>query len=135
MSEFKKASTQRINGFPIGGRVYFKHYFDDRDIFSELSSYYNSSEYRFELPMDALPEVRGFLDDEGYGLVVVSEPREFAVVKRKFTEHPDSIFRNSVVMRDTSDFHVFLMKDRDAVEQALINGASRLSSTDLDIEF
>lgn len=135
MSEFRKASSTQINAFQIDARIFFKHYFEDSDVFSELRSYYNSNEYRFEVPIDALPNVRQYLQDEGFGLVVVSDPTEFAVVKRKFTEHPDFLFKNSVLMRNTRNHHVFLMKDQSSVEQAIVNGAKRLDSTDLDIEF
>lgn len=135
MVQFRKASSTRINAFPVEGRVYFKHYFDDRGIFGELSAYYNGEQYRFEIPMDALTDVREFLQDEGFGLVVVSDPAEFAVVKRKYTKHPDSLFKNSVLMRQTSNYHVFLMKNQTSLEQALINGARRLTAVDIDFKF
>lgn len=134
MTEFRRANTTRLNGFPVDGRVLFKQYFEDRDVFGELSSYYNGEAYRFEVPMADLPEVRELLEEAGFGLVVVSEPAEFGVAKRKYTHHPDVLFKSSVLSRNRGDYHCYLMKDRSAVEQALINGAVRLDSVAVTLD-
>jgi hypothetical protein len=134
MAGFRKASTTRINAFPVGDGFYFKHYFDDSAVFRELAGYYNESEHRFELPTEAFPETRRFLEDEGYGLVPVTELEEFVVAKRKYTDHPDFLFRNAVLQRDSPDYNLFLMKDQSAVEQAIVNGAIPLTETNATFE-
>jgi hypothetical protein len=41
-------SRKKINIFKIGKLYCFKAYFSDREIFKELSEYYNNKRYRFE---------------------------------------------------------------------------------------
>jgi hypothetical protein len=76
-----------------------------------------------------------FLSDHGYALVTVSALAEFTVVVEKYSEHPDNIFKDSVLRRTDAEYNVFLMKDRVAVEQATLNGATRLTETNLEVPF
>jgi len=41
-------SRKKINVFKIGNQYCFKEYFSDREIFKELSEYYNKKKYRFQ---------------------------------------------------------------------------------------
>jgi hypothetical protein len=123
---------ERINAFEVDGTYLFKHYFDQDDVFTELRRYYNESEYRFEVPADALTEVQAFLEDCFVELAVVDDVEPFCVVKRKYTDHPDILFKASILERPQQDYNVFLMKDQLSVEQAVNNGARRITETDID---
>ena len=39
----------RINIFKISGAYYFKHFFDDPELFRELEPYYEKASYRFKM--------------------------------------------------------------------------------------
>lgn len=130
---FHRAGSERINAFPVGETYLFKHYFDDEEVFGELQRYYDEYEYRFEVPDSRLEHVSDFLDRHGYALVAVDEVEEFAVVKRKYTDHPRVLFKGSVFHRSQGNFNCFVMKDRDAFQQALGAGATPLLETDLDL--
>jgi hypothetical protein len=39
-----------INIFKISGAYYFKHYFDDPELFRELEPFYEKNRYRFKMP-------------------------------------------------------------------------------------
>ena len=123
---------EQINAFEIDGTYLFKHYFEQDDIFAQLRPYYNESDYRFEVPANALTEVQALLEDRFFELTVVDDVEPFCVVKRKYTDHPDVLFKASVVERTQQDYHVFLMKDQLSVEQAVNNGAIRLADADID---
>lgn len=56
-------------------------------------------------------------------------------VKRKYTDHPDVLFKASVLQRERADYNVFLMKDEISVEQAVNNGATRLADVDVTTDF
>lgn len=125
---------EQINAFEIDGTYLFKHYFDQDEVFAELRRYYNESEYRFEVPAAALTEVQAFLEDCFVELAVVDDVEPFCDVKRKYTDHPDVLFKASVLEREKQDSTVFLMTDQLSVEQAVNNGATRVADTDLEIE-
>lgn len=125
--------NERINVFPIGDQYFFKHYFEGDELFGELRQFYNSGAYRFEVPEDAFDEVEALLADHFYELSVVDDIEEFCVVKQKYSEHPDMLFRNAVVQRSHGDHNVFLLKDQLSVEQAVNHGAQRLSEADVEL--
>lgn len=130
---FHPAGNERVNAFPDGERYLFKHYFDDEEVFSELQRYYNEYEYRFEVPESRFEHVRDFLEGNGYALVEVDDIEEFAVVKRKYTDHPRVLFKGSVFHRSLGNFNCFVMKDRDAFQRAVNAGARPLMETDLEL--
>lgn len=129
---FRRASQERVNVFPVGERYLFKHYFDQDEIFDRLRRYYDNQQYRFEVPEDDFDEIKAFLGEFGYGLVVVDAVEAFAVAVRKYTEHPENIFNDSVLQRSEGDYNVFVLKDQAAVEQAELQGATRLSEADVN---
>lgn len=129
MPEFHRASQQRVNAFPVGETYLFKHYFDDGDVFGELRQYYNGEQYRFEVPGSEFDRIRSSLAEKGYALVVVEDVEAYLVAVEKYTEHPDSIFQDSVLHGGDPEYNVFLLKDRAAVEQAVRNGATRFDET------
>jgi hypothetical protein len=123
---------EQINVFELDDTYLFKQFFDRDEVFDALRPYYNESEYRFEVPADEFSEVQDLLEEHFFDLTVVDDPDPFCVVKQKYTEHPDVLFKASVLQRERADYNVFLMKDQLSVEQAVTNGATRLADTDLD---
>lgn len=128
------ADREQINVFQVDDTYLFKHYFEQGEVFSQLRQYYNESDYRFEVPADELQSVRDLLEEHFFELVVVDDLERFCVVKRKYTDHPDVLFKASVLEREKQDSTVFLMTDQLSVEQAVNNGATRVADTDLEIE-
>lgn len=135
MAGFRRAGREQVNVFEVDGTYLFKHYFEGQEVFDLLKQYYNHHQYRFEVPPGVFEELRPVLDDHGYGLVVVDVPEEFVVAVRQYTAHPDHIFKNSVIQRSVEGYNCFLMTDRDAVERAVEEGATRLVDTDLPNPF
>ena len=132
MSAFVPAGAERVNVFAVGEAYLFKHYFEGDEVFDELRQYYNHSQYRFEVPEPDFERVRLFLEDRGYALAVVDDIEPFAVVVRKYTAHPDNIFKGSVLHRSVDDFNLFVMTDRDAMEEAVEAGATPLAEAPVE---
>lgn len=124
-------SGRRINVFRLGGCFLFKHYLED-ELFQEVKDFYDGENYRFEVKEEAWEGVKQGLESFGYRPEVVDSLKRFAVVKEKYTEHPDILFRNSVLKRTIEGYTMFLMKDAASVEQAVGQGAKRLEDSELD---
>ena len=135
MASFHRASHERVNVFVIDEVYLFKHYFDGEEVFDRLKRYYNNQQYRFEVPAGAFEDLQEFLAEHGYGLVVIDPLEEFAVVVRKYTAHPEGIFKQSVIHRSVDGHNCFLLTDRDAVQQAVAEEASRLAKTEFENPF
>ena len=135
MVAFRRASQEQVNVFEVDGTYLFKHYFEGEEVFAQVKQYYNNQQYRFEVPPDDFDTVQAFLDEHGYGLVVVDVLEEFAVVVRKYTAHPENIFKASVIQRNVNNYNCFLLTGQAAVEQAVTQGATRLTETDLENPF
>lgn len=135
MSEFVPAGTERVNVFVVEDVHLFKHYFEGDEVFDELRRYYNNADYRFEVPADDFERIRRFLADRGYGLVVVEDLEPFAVVVRKYTAHPENIFKGSVLHRSVGDYNLFVMTDREAVAEAVEAGAVPLAEAPVESPF
>lgn len=125
---------EQINAFVIDDTYLFKHFFDRDEVFDALRPYYNESAYRFEVPAEEFSEVQDRLDDQFVDLTVVDDPDRFCVVKRRYTDHPDVLFKASVLQRERQDYTVFLMKDQLSVEQAVNTGATRLAESDVSVD-
>ena len=130
MAEFRRAGDEAIPTFHLGDSYTFKHFFDDKEVFSKLSKYYIQNEGRFRIPEDDLDDVRSLLKGYSYALVIQSQIDEYVVAKKRYTDHPDVLFKQSVARQKTSDYTLFLMKDRDAVEQACRQGAIPVAEID-----
>jgi hypothetical protein len=77
----------------------FNHYVDGEDVFDRLERYDNNRHFRFEVPADAFENLRSVLAEHGDRLVVVDRAEGFAVVRKKYTEHPETIVEQSVIHR------------------------------------
>lgn len=135
MASFHHASHERVNVFMIEEHYLFKHYFEGEEVFARLRKYYNNQQYRFEVPAEAFETIQEFLAGHDYGLVVVDPLEEFAVLVRKYTAHPEGIFKQSVIQRSVDGHNCFLLTDRDAVDQATAEGAVRLTETEIENPF
>lgn len=135
MGESRRATTEQVNVFRVEEDYLFKHYFDGEAVFDRLKWYYNNQQYRFEVPPDEFEELQSFLEEQGYTLEVVDALDRFAVVVRKYTAHPENIFKESVIQRTADGYNAFLMTDQIAVAQAVSDGATRLVDTDLSNPF
>ncbi|WP_436936547.1 hypothetical protein [Halovenus marina] len=135
MAESGGTTKEQINIFKIDEIYLFKHYFEGVDVFGRLKPFYNHSQYRFEVPTDEFEELRSFLTDHGYDLVVVEPIAKFVVVVEKYTAHPENIFKDSVIQRSANGYNCFLLTDQYAVAEAVSEGATRLSDTDLQNPF
>ena len=135
MGAFRRASHEQVNVFEVDELYLFKHYFDGEDVFDRLKPYYNNQQYRFEVPPDEFEDLQAFLAEHGYGLVVVDVLTGFVVVVEKYTDHPENIFKTSVIQRSVDGYNCFLLTDRDAVDRAVGAGATRLPETSLENPF
>lgn len=133
MSGFRRASADRVNVFPVEDAFWFKVYVED-DLFAELGRYYEEYDYRYEVPADRFEHVRSLLEEHGYAPVIVEDPAPFAVVKRKYTEHPTVLFRGAVYQQSLGRFNCFVMKDRDARDRAVSAGATPITDTEYSLE-
>ena len=134
MTAFHQAGRTRINAFQVEDAYWFRHYFDDDNVFDALKRYYSSYDYRFEVPESRFGRVERLLDEHGYVLAQVPDPDPYAVVKRKYTDHPTILFKGSVFQRSLGQFNCFVMKDRKVVNEAVEAGARPLPETDLELE-
>lgn len=122
---------EEITAFEVDGTYLFKQYFDRGDVFDTLESYYNNDKYRFEVPERELPEVQQILDEYFFDLRIEDDLYNYCVVMEHGEDCSD-VLRNSVLTRRRGSTIVFLMKDRLSVEQAVEQGARRLSETDVN---
>lgn len=129
----RQADLTRINVFEVDGRYVFKHYFEDYDLFSELQDYYN--ENHFEVPKNSFGGVRELLEEHRYDAVIVEDIKSHCVAKRRYTDHPDVLFKHSVLKRHTEDYNVFVMKDKENRDKAIREGALPLEELGIDVTF
>ncbi|WP_273837507.1 hypothetical protein [Halococcus sp. PRR34] len=128
------ADTTEINAFEVeDANLYiFSQYFDRDEVFNELREWYDSEQYRFEVPTDEIERVETFLDEYFYEVtrVAADDIEPFCVVKEKYTDHAD-ILRNSVYHTGRGRNTVFVMQDRLSAEQAVEQDATPLADADI----
>lgn len=127
--------TETVNAFPMRDVLLVKHYFEGDEAFAALEPYYNQREYRFEIPQRALREVQVALEEHEYELAIVDYLEPYAVVVRKYSHHPESVFEDAVAEFSNADFNVFVLKSEAAVETAVRSGAQRLSEAPVEVRF
>jgi hypothetical protein len=123
-------TPERITVFPSDDTYLFKHYFERTDIFESLQEYYNHDKYRFEVPADEFEAIREQLAENYYDLVVVGDLEPYCVIKETYTPHAD-ILRSAVIHWSRDGYNFFVLKDEAAVAQAVEQGATRITDTDL----
>lgn len=80
-------------------------------------------------------EIKAFLSEFEYALIVVDTIEDIGVVVQKYMDHPENIIKNSVRQWSECDYNVFVMKDRAGVEHAETEGGTRLPEIDLQVSF
>lgn len=124
-----------VNAFHIGNEYLFRHYFDGDAVYARLRRYYENQQYRFAVPAAEFDSVHRFLDEHGYVLEPVHTLDDYVVAVRKYTGHPDNIFKTSVLQRSHGNYTLFVLKDKGAVGRAVADGATRLRNSALSITF
>jgi len=116
---------KKINIFKVGKLYCFKHYFNDREIFEELSKYYNEEKYRFECSTAGeRNKIIKYLWKKGFDATLIENLSEFIVkIDRKKRYAP--ILKNSIEQKETGNDRMFLMKDMISAELAIEHGAER----------
>ena len=132
MAAFHRAGRERINVFPVGDAYLFRHYLAE-EAFAELREFYDRYEYRFSVPAGRWDRARAVLERHGYEPVEVDDFEPYAVVKRKYSSHPDVVFSAAVLHRSVDRFNCFVLKDRESVERAVAGGARPIAETDIDV--
>jgi hypothetical protein len=112
-----------INIFRVSGAYYFKHFFDDPELFRELEPFYDKSRYRFKMATAGeRNKVMKLLDMKGYDLTIIDDLAPFTVEIGKYQKYGE-LLKNSVDTYPLREKIVFVMKDMECVEQALAMGA------------
>ncbi|UOY09655.1 hypothetical protein [Methanonatronarchaeum sp. AMET6-2] len=117
--------------FKLADKYVFKQYFDQKQVFTDLSSYYNNSKYRFEFTEPEKQSVLETLREHNYQPELVKELKPYIVGKKRYTKHA-SILKNSVSQRMIGDYNLFLMKDTFSVERALEEDAEQLDKLEIE---
>ncbi|MFB6111528.1 MAG: hypothetical protein ABEJ35_03225 [Halobacteriaceae archaeon] len=134
MADDGQSGRVTVNAFLVADTYFFAHYFEEEAVFEKLQPYYDRYDHRFEVPAPRMPGIRDYLAGRGYDLEIVDDPDEFAVAVRKFTDHPDVVFEESVLEVGTDHFNVFVMRSRATVADAVERGARPLSTMDLTLD-
>ncbi len=113
----------RINIFKLGGTYYFKHFFDDPELFRELEPFYERAKYRFRMATAGeRNKLMNLLDKKGYDPDLVEDPAPFTIDISKYQKYGE-LLKNSVESYPLRDKIVLVMKDMAWVEQAVVMGA------------
>ncbi|MDD4652108.1 MAG: hypothetical protein PHQ34_07735 [Methanothrix sp.] len=126
------ASRKRITIIKAGRHWAFKHFFEDRGIFQELADYYDRDGYRFVLrtPGERIL-VQKLLERRGFEVTLAESTRGYAVKLSRQSRY-SALLRDSLAMIETDLWRIFLMKDREAAQQALRLGAKMI---EVDVQF
>lgn len=120
------AKGDEINIFKIGSMWCFKYFFGDRELFMELTEYYNREKYRFELKnVDERNKVMKYLEEKGFGTVTIEDTSEYTVKIDRFKKYAP-ILKNSIDSTEGEKERVFVMKDLASVEEAIAKGAEKV---------
>ncbi|MCX9075725.1 MAG: hypothetical protein OIN88_13930 [Candidatus Methanoperedens sp.] len=116
-----------INIFKLRDGYYFKHFFDDPDLFRQLEPFYEKQRYRFKMAtVGERNKVMKLLDKKGYDPTIIEDPGSYTVEISKYTKYGE-LLKNSVESYPLRDRMVLIMKDLAWVEQAVELGAVRRS--------
>jgi hypothetical protein len=126
-------TRKKVNIFKINDLYCFKQYLDDRELFKELSEYYNERAFRFECKtIGERNKIMKLLYSKGYEPIPVDDLKEYLVKIDRFKKYGD-ILKNSIEHTELGSDRIFLMKDMFSVERALEQGAERFTD-EIDVE-
>ena len=78
----------RINIFKLNKVFYFKHFFDDPELFRELEPYYEKVNYRFKMASaGARNKVMKYLDRKGFDPNIIEDAAPFTVELGKYQNY------------------------------------------------
>ena len=114
----------RLNIFKLNKAYYFKHFFDDPELFREIEPYYEKANYRFKMATAGeRNKVMKFLERKGFDPNIIEDAAPFTVEIGKYQNYGE-LLKNSVESYPLRDKIVLVMKDMMWVEQALEMGAT-----------
>jgi len=126
-------TRKKVNIFKISNLYCFKQYLDDRELFKELSEYYNERAFRFECKtIGERNKIMKLLFSKGYEPIPVDDLKEYLVKIDRFKKYGD-ILKNSIEHTELGSDRIFLMKDMFSVERALEKGAEKYTD-EIDVE-
>jgi len=126
------AHGKRITIIKAGSHWIFKHFFEDKELFKELADYYDKDGYRFVLRTPGEKNlVQKHLERRGFEVILAESSRGY-VVKLSRQSRYAGLLKNSLVMIETDEWRIFLMKDQAAVKEALHQGAKMV---EVDVHF
>ncbi len=112
-----------INIFKLSGAYYFKHFFDDPELFRELEPFYEKARYRFRMATAGeRNKVMKLLDMKGYDPTLIEDSAPFTVEISRHQKYGE-LLKNSVENYPLRDKIILVMKDIAWVEQAVAMGA------------
>jgi hypothetical protein len=112
-----------INIFKLGGAYYFKHFFDDPELFRELEPFYEKPRYRFRMATAGeRNKVMKLLDKKEYDPTLIEDPAPYTIEISRYQKYGE-LLKNSVESYPLRDKIVLVMKDMAWVEQAVAMGA------------
>jgi hypothetical protein len=112
-----------INIFKLNKAYYFKHFFDDPELFRELEPYYEKASYRFKMTSaGARNKVMKLLDRKGFDPTIIEDPAPYMVEIGKYQNYGE-LLKNSIESYPLRDKVVLVLKDMVWVKQALEMGA------------
>ena len=118
----------RINIFKLNKVYYFKHFFNDPELFRELEPYYEKASYRFQMASaGARNKVMKYLFRKGFDPNIIEDASPYIVEIGKYQNYGE-LLKNSIESYPLRDKIVLVMKDIEWVEQALSMGAIKKTS-------
>jgi hypothetical protein len=125
-------SKKSITIIKAGSHWIFKHFFDDTENFRELADYYDKDHYRFVLKTPGERNlVQKLLEQRGFAVTLVENSRGYVVKLSRKSRYGDML-KNSLAQIDSPEWRIFLMKDRNAVLEAIRLGAKLV---EVDVQF
>jgi len=126
-------TRKKVNIFKIGKLYCFKQYLDDRELYDELSEYYNQKKYRFECKtVGERNKIMKLLFSKGYEPIPVDDFQEYMVRIDRYKKY-GNILKNSIEHTEMGSDRIFVMKDMLSLEQALEGGAEKFIG-EIDVE-
>jgi hypothetical protein len=102
---------------------YFKHFFDDPELFRELEPHYEKASYRFKMATAGeRNKVMKLLDRKGFDPTIIEDPAPYTVKIGKYQNYGE-LLKNSILSYPLRDKVVLVLKDMVWVKQALEMGA------------
>jgi len=81
-----------INIFKLNKAYYFKHFFDDPELFRELEPYYEKQRYRFKMATaEERNKIMKLLDRKGLDPTIIEDPAPYTVEINKYQKYGELV--------------------------------------------